>query len=89
MAHPPTTPLVEGGGRGAGGLAWGHGPVGRNICTARKGLRVCRVKNALQTAEDRKSWRKMGLEKIHTSWRKMQNAEKINTITCISYLVCP
>ena len=44
-----------------------------NVCTARKGVRVCGVKNALRTAGDWKSWRKRGgLEKIHMSWRKMK-----------------
>ena len=55
-------------GRGDGGQVGGPGGgswagMGRlvgtfTVCTARKG--ECRVKNALQTAEDRKSWRKMG-----------------------------
>ena len=52
--------------------------IGRNVCTAQKGVLVCWVQNALWTVEDRKSWRKMGegggggLEKMHMSWRKMQ-----------------
>ena len=47
--------------------------VGGNVCTARKGVRVCGVKNVLRTAEDKKSWRKMGgggggfRKKIHFS----------------------
>ena len=53
-----------GGGRvglgGGGGGVGGYGPVGRNVCTARKGVRVCGVKNALQTAEDRKKLEEMG-----------------------------
>ena len=61
------------GGGGAGGLVW----------AARKGVRVCGVNNALQTAGDRKSWRKIGggLEKIRMSWRKKTKMlDKINPI---------
>ena len=56
---------------GRGGWYW---PAGRNVCTARKSVRVWGVKNALWTVDNRKSWRKMGggLKKIHMSWRKMQ-----------------
>ena len=50
----PGGPGEEGGQEG-----W-YGPVGRNVCNARKGVSVCRVTNALLTSEDRKSWRKMG-----------------------------
>ena len=44
----------------AGGGGGPGGPVGRNVCMARKGIHVCGVKNALQTALDRKRWRKFG-----------------------------
>ena len=35
---------------GVGRVGW-YGPVGRKVCTARKGVRVCGVKYALRTAE--------------------------------------
>ena len=38
-------PGWPGGGRR---VSW-SGPIGRNVCTARKGIRVCGVKNALRT----------------------------------------
>ena len=64
---------------GGGGRVGWYGPVGRNICTARKGVRVCEVKNALRTAEDRKSWRKMGGvgENTHDLVKNAKVLEKI------------
>ena len=54
------------------------------FCTARKGVRVCGVKNALWTAEERKSWRKMRWggfgENTHELEKNAKPLEKINTI---------
>ena len=71
-----------GGGWWAGGGPGWYGPVGRIYCTARKGVRVCGVKNALRTAGDRKSWRKMGEvgENTHGLEKNAKMLEKINTI---------
>ena len=64
-----------------------YGPVGWNVCTARNGVGVCGVKNALQTWQDRKSWRIM--VRGRGGWRDYigvgENAEmlgKMNTIMC-------
>ena len=70
------------GWAGGGRVGW-YGPVGRNVCTARKGIRVCGVKNTLRTAGDRKSWRKMeeGVrENTHELKKNAKILEKINTI---------
>ena len=74
----------EGAGRAGwvvGRVGW-YGPVGKNVCIARKGVLVCGVKNALRTAEDRKSWEKVGGvgENTHELEKNAKMLEKINTI---------
>ena len=65
-------------------MGW-YGPVGRNVCTARKGVRVCGVKNALQTAEDGKKLEEKGAgggfgENTHELEKNAKILEKKNTI---------
>ena len=67
-----------GWGRGwGGGLSW---QVGKNVCTARKGVRMCGVKNTLRTAQDRKSWRKLGGWLKKTTHEFEKNAKMLKKI---------